>query len=82
MNKKKIRRVEKYLVQWKGFTAEGDIWKRKENLKNVEEALKEFERRINVEVRRQEKIDIAKEKDFRREELLEKFIVKIFVWVG
>ena len=38
LNKKKIRGVEKYLVQWKGFTAEGDIWEKKENLKNMEEA--------------------------------------------
>ena len=37
LNKKKIRGVEKYLVQWKGFTAEGDIWEKKENLKNMEE---------------------------------------------
>ena len=45
LNKKKIRGVEKYLVQWKGFTAEGDTWEREENLKNVEELIKEFERR-------------------------------------
>jgi len=24
LNKKKIRRVEKYLIRWKGFTVEGD----------------------------------------------------------
>jgi len=29
LNKKKVRGVEKYLVWWKGFTAEGDTWKRK-----------------------------------------------------
>ena len=33
LNKKKIRGVEKYLIQWKGFTAEGDTWERRENLK-------------------------------------------------
>ena len=38
LNKKKIRGVEKYLVQWKGFMAEGNIWEKKENLKNMEEA--------------------------------------------
>jgi len=27
LNKKKMRGVEKYLIQWKGFTAEGDTWK-------------------------------------------------------
>ena len=32
LNKKKIRGVEKYLIRWKGFTAEGDTWERKENL--------------------------------------------------
>ena len=26
LNKKKMRGVEKYLIQWKGFTAEGDTW--------------------------------------------------------
>jgi len=39
LNKKKIREVEKYLIWWKGFTAEGDTWERRENLKNVEELL-------------------------------------------
>ena len=46
-------------------------------MKNAGEALKEFEKRINTEVRRQEKINIAKERDFRRGELLGKFIAKI-----
>jgi len=39
--------------------------------------LEEFERRMNVEVRRQEKLDMVEERDFRREELLEKFMAKI-----
>jgi len=30
LNKKKIRGVEKYLIRWKGFMAEGDTWKRRE----------------------------------------------------
>ena len=42
LNKKKIRGVEKYLIRWKGFTAEGDTWERRENLKNAEEMIKEF----------------------------------------
>jgi len=32
---------------------------------------------MNVEVRRQEKIDMAEERDFRRGELLEKFTVRM-----
>ena len=51
LNKKKMRGVEKYLVQWKGFTVEGDIWERRENLKNAEELIEEFERG-GIEVRR------------------------------
>ena len=46
-------------------------------MKNVEEALEEFEGRMNVKVRRQEKIDIAEERDFRREELPGKFTAKM-----
>ena len=52
LNKRKIRGVKKYLVQWKGFTAESDIWKRKEDLENTREALEEFEERMNTEVRK------------------------------
>ena len=44
---------------------------------NAREALEEFERRMNAEVRRQEKLDMVEEKDFRREELLEKFTAKM-----
>ena len=77
LNKKKIRGVEKYLVWWKGFMAEGDTWEKLENLKNAGEALEEFEGRMNAEIRRQEKIDMAKERDFRRGELLGKFTVKM-----
>jgi len=32
LNKKKIRGKDKFLVRWKGFTAEGDTWESKENL--------------------------------------------------
>jgi len=37
----------------------------------------EFEERISPEVRRQEKLDIVEEKDFRRGELPEKYMVKM-----
>jgi len=39
--------------------------------------LEEFEERMNAEVRRQEKLNMEKEKDFRKEELLGKFTAKI-----
>jgi len=72
LNKKKIRGVEKYLIRWKGFTAEGDTWERRENLKNVEELIEEFERR-GIEVRQQE----SKVEEYRRMELLGKYMAKL-----
>ena len=46
-------------------------------MKNTEEALEEFEGRMNVEIRRQERIDMVEERDFRREKLLGKFMVRM-----
>ena len=37
----------------------------------------EFERRLNIEIRRQEKLDMVKERDFRRGGLPEKYMEKI-----
>ena len=39
--------------------------------------MEEFEKRMNMEVRRQEKLDIAKERDFRKRELPGKFTAKM-----
>ena len=72
LNKKKIRGVEKYLIRWKGFMAEGDTWERKENLKNAKELIEEFERG-GIEVRRQE----GKEEKYRRMELPGKYTAKL-----
>jgi len=51
LNKWQIRGKDKYLVQWKGFTAESDTWEGRENLGNTKEAIEEFEReyRWNIE---------------------------------
>ena len=46
-------------------------------MKNTGEALEEFKERMNVEVRRQEKINMAEERDFRRGELPGKFMAKM-----
>jgi len=55
LNKRRIRGKDKFLVWWKGFTAEGDTWESRENLQNAGELLREFEeeyRKDNREVRR------------------------------
>ena len=77
LNKRKIRGVKKYLVRWKGFTAEHNTWERKKALVNARKVLEEFERRMNTEVRRQEKLDMAEEKDFGRGKLPGKFMAKM-----
>jgi len=77
LNKKKMSGVEKYLIRWKRFMAEGDTWERRDNLKNADELIEEFERG-GIEVRRQEKIEKRKEEDeYRRMELLEKYMVRV-----
>ena len=77
LSKRKVRGVVKYLVQWKGFTVEHNSWKRKEDLENIKKIVVEFERRVNIEVRRQKKLDRAEEREFRRGELPGKYMVKM-----
>ena len=72
LNKKKIRGVEKYLIQQKGFTVEGNTWERRENLKNAEKLIEEFERG-EVVVRRQ----VGEDEGYRRMELPGKFTEKV-----
>ena len=57
--------------------AENDTQKREEDLENTREAVEELERRMSAKVRRQEKLDMMEEKNFRREKLPEKYIVKM-----
>jgi len=45
LNKEKIRGVMKYLVYLKGFTAENNIWEKKENLKNAKKTVVKFEKK-------------------------------------
>ena len=52
LNKRKIRGIVKYLMWWKEFTVEHNIWEREENLENSKKAVVEFERKISMEVRR------------------------------
>ena len=44
---------------------------------NVKEVVKKFKGRVNAEVRRQEKLDMVEERDFRRGELLGKYTVEM-----
>ena len=72
LNKKRIRGMEKYLIQWKEFMVEGDNWERRENLKNAEELIEEFEKG-GIEVRQQ----VKEEEEYKRMELPGKYTAKL-----
>jgi len=76
LNKRQVRGKDKYLVRWKGFTAEPDTWEGRKNLKNAKEVIEEFERehqRDMEDVAQQER----EETMFKCGELPGKFTAKI-----
>ena len=46
-------------------------------MENIKDIVAKFEERLNTEVRKQEKLDIVKKRDFRRGELPGKYMAKI-----
>ena len=72
-----MRRIVKYLIQWKEFTVEYNFWKKEEDLENAKKVIVEFQERLNTKVRKQEKLDMAEKKDFRRGELSGKYTAKM-----
>jgi len=44
LNRRRIRGKDKFLVCWKGYTAEADTWEDRGNLKNAGKLVEEFER--------------------------------------
>ena len=47
----------------------------------MKKVVAEFEGRLNIKVRQQEKLNIVKNSEFRREELLEKYIIRmLYSW--
>ena len=71
LNKRKVRGVEKYLVQWKGLTVENNIWEKKENLENTKKLVDEFKGRLKVEVRQQEW------EEYKRSELPGRYMARV-----
>jgi len=80
LNKRKVRGKDKYLVRWKGFTAESDTWEERENLENAREAVEEFEKEYWQDMEdmvRQE----HEEGTFQRRELPGRFMAKrLYGW--
>ena len=84
LNKRKIQGIYKYLVHQKGFTAENNTQEKKEDLENARKLVDEFKERMSVEIRRQEGIKEKQKvklnpkiEEFKRSELLRKYIAKI-----
>ena len=77
LNKRMVRGKEKFLVRWKGYTAEEDTWENKENLENMKELVEEFKKEYGEEVKelRQQKQE-EEEKEFSWE-LPREFMAKL-----
>jgi len=76
--------VNRYLVCWKGFTAENDTWEKGEDLGNAQELVNEFEIRLNMEVRQHQKVEVGGEikrnlgmEKYRRSKLPGKYMAKL-----
>ena len=82
LNKRKIRGVDKYLVQWKGFMAEHNSWEKEEDLKNARELVNEFKGELRVEVRRQEKTNMLGRKRIQEGNITGEVYGKVAVWMG
>jgi len=86
LNRRDVRGKPKYLVRWKGYIVKEDIWKGLENLGNIIDSVKDFEKEIREEEIK--RVQLRKEKKkkkmlnlkaevFKRSELLEKYTKKI-----
>ena len=84
LDKQERREKTKYLMKWKGYMAEGNIWEELENLKNAREKIEEFKKgRFEKEIQRI-KIKKGKEiklnpeaEEFRRGELPGRYTAKL-----
>ena len=61
----------------KGVYGRAQYLGKKEDLENTKEVVAEFKKRMNAEVRRQERLDTVEKKNYRSEELPGKYTVKM-----
>ena len=84
LDKRERRGKTKYLVKWKGYTAEENTWEGLENLKNVGEKIEEFEKgrfeeeiwRIRIKEEKEIKLNPEAE-EFRRGDLPGRYTAKL-----
>jgi len=77
LNKRMVRGKEKFLVRWKGYTAEEDIWENRENLKNAKELVEEFKREYGKEVKELRQQEQEEEEKEFSQELPREFMAKL-----
>jgi len=90
LNRRDVREKPKYLVRWRGYMVEEDIWEELENPGNMMDLVENFEKKIKKEEIR--RVQMRKERGkeralnleaevFKRSKLLRKYIAKIsFGW--
>ena len=90
LDRQERRGKTKYLVKWKGYTAEENTWEGLENLKNAMKKVEEFEKgrfeeeiqRIRMKKGQEMKLNLEA-KEFKRGKLPGKYIAKLlYGWDG
>ena len=77
LNKQVVQGKEKFLVWWKGYTAEGDTWESRENLENAKELVEEFEREYGEETEELRRQELEEEEKEFSWELPKEFTAKL-----
>jgi len=77
LNKRTVRGKKKFLVRWKGYTAEEDTWENRENLENAKELVEEFEREYREEVKELRQQEQEEEEKEFSQELPREFTAKL-----
>jgi len=61
LNKRIVRGKKKFLVRWREYTVKDNTWEGRENLENVKEMVKEFEREYGEEAKELRQQELKKE---------------------
>ena len=84
MGRQERREKTKYLVKWKEYTAEKNMWEGLENLKNAMKKVEEFEKERfeeeiqKIRLRKGKEIKLNSEaEEFRKGELLGRYMTKL-----
>jgi len=82
LNKRIIWGKEKFMVRWKGYTAEGDIWENRENLGNAKELVEDFEREYGEEAEELRRQKLKEEEKKFSQELSREFTARLLYGWG